>query len=64
MFLPFYREMLSIGYSQPWPNVLEQFTGSEKLSAEPIEEYFDPLISWLKTYRKKENYVIDWENDD
>jgi peptidyl-dipeptidase A len=54
-------DMLALGRSKPWPEVLKQYTGSEKLSAQPIREYFNPLIVWLKKYRSKENYKLGWD---
>ena len=40
--------MLSRGSSQPWQTTLKELTGSDKLSAEPMVEYFQPLNDWLK----------------
>ncbi len=40
--------MLSKGASQPWQKTLEEVTGSPKMSAAPMLEYYAPLIEWLK----------------
>ena len=40
--------MLAMGASQPWPDALETIAGTRKMSAEPIIEYFDPLMAWLE----------------
>ena len=42
------KTMLSRGASQPWQATLKEMTGSDKMSAEPMVEYFAPLTSWLK----------------
>jgi peptidyl-dipeptidase A len=39
--------MLALGASQPWPDALEQLTGTRQMSAEPIIEYFQPLMGYL-----------------
>ncbi|HEX2804458.1 MAG TPA: M2 family metallopeptidase [Sphingomicrobium sp.] len=40
--------MLEMGKSRPWPEALQAFTGSNRMSAEPMIEYFAPLQAWLK----------------
>ena len=40
--------MLEMGQSRPWPDALEAFTGSREMSAEPLIDYFRPLIGWLE----------------
>jgi peptidyl-dipeptidase A len=40
--------MLAMGASRPWPDALEAFTGSREISAEPMVEYFRPLLGWLR----------------
>jgi peptidyl-dipeptidase A len=42
------NRMLAMGASRPWPEALEAFTGSRQMSAEPMIEYFRPLLSWLE----------------
>ena len=42
------NEMLAMGASRPWPDALEAFTGSREISAEPMVEYFRPLLGWLR----------------
>ncbi|HEY5710257.1 MAG TPA: M2 family metallopeptidase [Allosphingosinicella sp.] len=42
------NEMLSLGLSRPWPDAIATFTGSRELSAEPMVEYFRPLLGWLR----------------
>ena len=42
------NEMLAMGASRPWPEALEAFTGSREMSAQPMVEYFRPLLGWLE----------------
>ncbi len=42
------NEMLAMGASRPWPDALEAFTGTREISAEPMVEYFRPLLGWLQ----------------
>ena len=39
--------MLSMGLSHPWPEALEAMTGSKKMDATAIIDYFAPLKTWL-----------------
>ena len=41
--------MLAMGASRPWPDALQKLTGGREMSAEPLIEYFTPLLEWLKT---------------
>jgi peptidyl-dipeptidase A len=41
------EEMLAMGRSKPWPDALERLTGSRRVEAGPLLEYFEPLRSWL-----------------
>ena len=43
-----FEAMLARGASQPWPATLKQLTGSEKMDAGAVLEYFAPLQEWLK----------------
>ena len=40
--------MLAMGRSRPWPDALEAFTGSREISAQPMIEYFAPVMRWLQ----------------
>jgi peptidyl-dipeptidase A len=44
--------MLEMGASKPWPDALEAFTGTRKMSGKPMLEYFAPLLKWLKIQNK------------
>ncbi|HEX2762982.1 MAG TPA: M2 family metallopeptidase [Allosphingosinicella sp.] len=40
--------MLAMGASRPWPDALEAFTGTRRMSGEAMLEYFRPLMGWLE----------------
>ena len=44
--------MLEMGASKPWPDALEAFTGSRKMSGKAMMEYFAPLKKWLDEQNK------------
>ena len=43
-----FREMLSLGASQPWQDALEKLTGTREMDASAIIDYFQPLMGWLE----------------
>ena len=43
-----FKAMLAMGASEPWPDVLETFTGTREMDGSAIIKYFDPLITWLE----------------
>ncbi|EIZ79965.1 peptidyl-dipeptidase A [Novosphingobium sp. Rr 2-17] len=45
-------KMLAMGQSKPWPEALKAFTGSPKMSAKPMLDYFAPLQKWLDAQNK------------
>ena len=52
--------MLKYGRSKPWPEVLEEYTGSPNLSADAMKEYFKPLKRWLEVFRAQKKYKLGW----
>ena len=44
--------MLSKGSSQPWQKTLEEMTGSPKMSAAAMIEYYQPLMKYLEEQNK------------
>lgn len=40
--------MMQMGSSQPWPDALAKATGSKKMDATALTEYFAPLKLWLE----------------
>jgi peptidyl-dipeptidase A len=39
--------MMKLGSSMPWQDALEAMTGSRVMDAQPLVEYFQPLLTWL-----------------
>ena len=56
--------MLEEGRSKPWPKLLKAITGDRELSADAINQYFDPLLRWLVNYRKRHDYPVGWGEED
>ncbi len=46
------KAMLAMGSSKPWPEALEVVTGSRQMDAQPMIEYFEPLLKWLEEQNK------------
>ncbi len=46
------NDMLKMGKSQPWQQALKSLTGSEKMDASAINDYFAPLKVWLDEQNK------------
>ncbi len=44
--------MMKMGVSRPWPEALEAVTGSAKMDATAIRDYFKPLEGWLEEQNK------------
>ena len=55
--------MLKMGKSKPWPEALKKGTGSDKLTATSIKEYFKPLTEWLIVQRNTTGYPKGWVKD-
>ncbi|OGR75988.1 MAG: peptidyl-dipeptidase [Elusimicrobia bacterium GWC2_65_9] len=47
------NRMMAMGASRPWPDALEAMTGSRKMDANAITEYFAPLKIWLDAENAK-----------
>lgn len=45
-------QMLEMGQSRPWPEALKALTGSERMDATAILDYFKPLEVWLEAQNK------------
>jgi peptidyl-dipeptidase A len=46
------QKMLEAGQSQPWQQTLKAMTGTDRLDAQPMLDYFAPLYTWLKEQNK------------
>ncbi len=51
--------MLEKGASQPWQGTLKELTGTEKMDAGAVLEYFAPLQDWLK--QQNEGQTCGWQ---
>lgn len=45
-------KMLQMGASKPWPDALQEFTGTREISGKAMAEYFAPLKKWLDQQNK------------
>ena len=54
--------MLRVGSSKPWPEVLEEMSGSRKLQANALLEFFQPLNDWLENEITQENITVGWKS--
>jgi peptidyl-dipeptidase A len=52
------QAMLALGQSKPWPDALEQLTGSRQMDASAIVDYFAPLMDWLA--KQNEGRTCGW----
>lgn len=64
MFFIFYSDGLRLGSSVHWSKVMSVITKGKtrKMDAQPLLEYFGPLIKWLKKQNKNEK--IGWKSSD
>lgn len=53
---------MEAGFSKNWQELLQEVTGTNKLDASAIKEYFKPLTDFLTELRQKEGYAIGWSN--
>jgi len=51
--------MLGKGASQPWQETLKDMTGSGKMDASALLEYFAPLQAWLQ--QQNEGQACGWQ---
>lgn len=48
-----FRKMLKLGASKHWSYALRGLSGEKEVKADPIFEYFEPLIKWLQIENSK-----------
>jgi len=53
-----FKSMLELGRSVPWQEALFKCTQQSELNAQPIMEYFEPLMDWLK--QQNQNKQCGW----
>ena len=51
------NDLLSPGATVDWRELLKKSTGSE-MTAKPLVDYFEPLMSWLKEQNKGRKYTL------
>uniref|UniRef100_A0A8C8RMH9 Angiotensin-converting enzyme n=1 Tax=Pelusios castaneus TaxID=367368 RepID=A0A8C8RMH9_9SAUR len=57
-------EVLKAGSSKPWQEILFNLTGTEKMDAGALMEYFSPLTDWLQKQNNKSNETLGWPDFD
>ena len=60
MYFVYYRKVLQLGASKPWPDALEIVTNQRTLDATAILDYFHPLIKWLQEENNRTKEHIGW----
>jgi len=53
-------QMLALGASKPWQDALEVLTGSRKMDARPILQFFDPLYEYLQETNFNNGDIVGW----
>lgn len=53
-------EALQAGSSRSWQTILEQVTGTNKMDASPLLEYFSPVTAWLEEQNRITNETLGW----
>lgn len=53
-------DVMKLGYSKPWPEAMAMITGQSKMTAQPLMQYFEPLIKWLEEENNKNSEVRGW----
>ena len=51
-----------MGATKSWRHTLNDFTGETKMSAAALNEYFKPLLNFLKEENTKLHEEIGWPN--
>ncbi|XP_029383471.1 angiotensin-converting enzyme isoform X1 [Echeneis naucrates] len=54
------KKILQAGSSKPWPVVLQDAIGIDKMNASSLMKYFDPIIKWLENKNKMKNETLGW----
>nr|XP_046233461.1 angiotensin-converting enzyme [Scatophagus argus] len=57
-------DVMKLGFSKPWPEAMTMITGQPKMSAQPLMEYFQPLIQWLEKENDNNKDVRGWPEYD
>ncbi|XP_076153977.1 angiotensin-converting enzyme [Alosa pseudoharengus] len=57
-------DAMKLGFSKPWPDAMFDITGQRNMTAAPLMEYFQPLITWLEKENSKNGEVMGWPEYD
>ncbi|XP_030629868.1 angiotensin-converting enzyme isoform X2 [Chanos chanos] len=55
-------KLLQAGSSRPWPEVLQEAIGTNKMDASSLMKYFEPITTWLQEQNKGE--TLGWPDFD
>jgi peptidyl-dipeptidase A len=55
------REVMALGSSVPWQSAMEKLTGSPRMDAGPLLEYFQSLYEWLEDENVKSGAPVGWD---
>jgi peptidyl-dipeptidase A len=55
-----FKEMLAMGSSKPWSEILASLTGETKLEPKAMLDFFEPLYQWLKAENLARGYPVGW----
>ncbi|XP_045746145.2 angiotensin-converting enzyme-like protein Ace3 [Mirounga angustirostris] len=54
------EDILKMGSSRPWPEVLQKITGQTEVSTKALMTYFKPLLNWLVTENVRQGEILGW----
>ncbi|XP_069012000.1 angiotensin-converting enzyme isoform X2 [Embiotoca jacksoni] len=57
-------DLMKLGFSKPWPEAMAMITGQSKMTAQPLMQYFQPLIKWLEEENNKNKDIRGWPEYD
>ena len=55
-----FKEMLQMGSSKPWAEILKGLTGESRLESKAMLDFFEPLHKWLKMENLARGYPVGW----
>ncbi|KAL7869846.1 hypothetical protein AOLI_G00138340 [Acnodon oligacanthus] len=58
------EKVLRAGSSRPWPEVLQDALGTNKMDASPLMEYFQPVTAWLQEQNRLTGETLGWPDFD
>lgn len=53
-------DVMKLGFSRPWPEAMAMITGRPEMTAQPLVEYFKPLMEWLEKQNADNHEVLGW----